>query len=64
MPRALTEEKFARMRCRHVPDEYLDKEYGRAAQSRAPETNHDIAVVLKEYSVKLPTRKTSGFGDS
>ena len=27
------------------------KGYERPAQSRAPETNHDIAVILKEYSV-------------
>ena len=33
------------------------KGYERPAHSRAPETNHDIAVILKEYSVKLPARK-------
>jgi hypothetical protein len=42
----------------------VHKGYERPAQSRAAETNYDIAVILKEYSVKLPTRKTTGFGDS
>lgn len=36
---------------------------GKTAHSRAQETNHDIAVILKENSVKLPAGETARFGD-